>query len=445
MKKSFMAGAMILMAANAVSKILGAVFKIPLTYIIHEEGMAVYNTAFSVYVMFLSFFVSGMPFAVQKLSASALAKKNPPLAKATVKTAVIILSAAGVVGSFILWCYAEFFALAMKEPRAVWAIKAIAPSVFFVAVSSAVKSGFEGGSDMIPTAVSQVIEAIIKLAAGYSLSVLFLGLGTEKSAAGAVAGVSVGELVSALMLVLWYVLKTRRTPIYTGKKRDIANNLMELAVPLMCMSVISSAISVCDTSVLRSSLIRSGMSEQQARFTYGSYSGYVLTVINLPSGFLATICTSVIPIVSGAAAVGDIRRIKSVTLRSIGVCGVCSLASVIFLLLFGNSVLDILFRNTAGAAMLKAAAPSVVFISLMHITGAILQSLGFISNAFAASVSAAVIKLLCSFFLASIPTLNIYGEIVGTNIAFFTGMIINIVSLLIRLRNYDAAGGGSDF
>ena len=445
MKKSFMTGAMILMAANAISKILGAVFKIPLTYIIHEEGMAVYNTSFSVYVMFLSFFVSGMPFAIQKLTASALAKKNPSLAKATVKTAVIILSVAGIIGSFILWNYAEFFAFAMKEKRAVWAIKAIAPSVFLVAVSSAVKSGFEGGSDMIPTAVSQVIEAIIKLAAGYMLAVLFMGLGTEKSAAGAVAGVSIGEAAATFLLVLWYVIKTRGTKKYDCRKKDIAHNLMELALPLMCMSVITSAIAVCDTSVLRASLMRSGMSEEQARFTYGSYSGYVQTVVNLPSGFLATLCTSVIPIVSGAVAVGDIKRIKSVSFRSIGVCGIFSLASVIFLLLFGRSVLNILFHNTAGAAMLKAAAPSVMFISLMHITGAILQSLGFISNAFAASVSAAVIKLICSFLLASKPELNIYGEIIGTNLAFFTGMIINMVSLAVHLRNYDTVICRSNF
>ena len=69
LKNSFLSGAVILMTANAISKILGAVFRIPLTYIVHEEGMAVYNTAFSIYVMFLSFIISGMPFAVQKLTA----------------------------------------------------------------------------------------------------------------------------------------------------------------------------------------------------------------------------------------------------------------------------------------------------------------------------------------------------------------------------------------
>ena len=434
MKKSFVAGAAVLMAANAVSKILGAVLKIPLTYIIHEEGMAVYNTAFSVYVMFLSLVVSGMPFAVQKLTAEALAKNNRAQAKETVHLAPLMLCAAGFIGSAVLWYFADFFALAMREERAVWAIKAISPSVFIVACGSGYKSGFQGASNMVPAAVSQVVEAVIKLVSGYLFAVLLLGMGTEKAAAGAVGGVSASEAAATAMLVIWYIIWMRKTDKYEGRKKEIAHQLIEIAVPMMCMSVISSAISVCDTSVLRASLIRSGMSAEQARFTYGSYTGYALTVLNLPSGFLATLGISIIPVISGAAAVGNMERIRSVSKRCIGLNTVLSLAAAVLLFLFGEVILNILFKNTASAAMLRLAAPSVIFISVMQISGAILQSLGFINRAFAASVSAAAVKLICSWFLASIPGLNIYGAIIGTNIAFFVGMAVNLVSLGLHLR-----------
>ncbi|MCH5213039.1 MAG: oligosaccharide flippase family protein, partial [Oscillospiraceae bacterium] len=114
MKKSIMTGAVILMTANIISKILGAVLKIPLTYIIHEEGMAVYNTAFSVYVMFLSFVISGMPFAVQKLTAEAHAKNDPGRAREIVRLATIALAVVGACGTAVMWFGADFFALAMK-------------------------------------------------------------------------------------------------------------------------------------------------------------------------------------------------------------------------------------------------------------------------------------------------------------------------------------------
>ena len=101
MKNSFVSGALILMIANAVSKILGAVLKIPLTYIMHEEGMAIYNTAFSVYIMLLSLVTSGVPFAVTKLSAGEIANGRQNRSKSIVVYATVILSTAGLVGSFV--------------------------------------------------------------------------------------------------------------------------------------------------------------------------------------------------------------------------------------------------------------------------------------------------------------------------------------------------------
>lgn len=422
------------MAANIISKVLGAVLKIPLTYIIHEEGMAVYNTAFNVYVMFLAFVVSGMPFAVQKLTAAAHAKGNAPQARSIVYAATLILAAAGLLGSLGLWIGADFFALAMKEERAGAALRAIAPSVLFVALGAAVKSGFQGRSDMVPTAISQVIEALIKLFAGYFLAAWLLRLGTEFAAAGAAAGVTVGEAAATLILALWYMWSFRDIKKSSGELRGIMGELASVALPLLFMSIFTSAVSVCDTSVLRASLIRSGLAPEEARFVYGAYTGYAMTVLNLPAGFLATLGVSIIPIISGAAAVGDMRRIRSVAWRGTALCAAAGVAAAVCLYFFGELMLGILFRNTYSAPMLRFAAPSVAFICVMQITGAILQSMGHLWRAFAAAAAAAVIKLICSAVLASRPELNIYGAIIGTNIAFFVGMTLNLLALADRVK-----------
>ncbi|MGN1116662.1 MAG: oligosaccharide flippase family protein [Candidatus Ornithomonoglobus sp.] len=429
MKNSFLSGAIVLMIANIISKVLGAVLKIPLTYIIHEEGMAVYNTAFSVYVMFLSFVVAGTPFAVQKLTAAAHARKDHGRARETVFISTVMLAVIGLIGSAVLWLGADFFALAMKEEQAGRAIRAIAPSIFLVACGTAVKSGFQGRSDMVPTAVSQVIESFIKLGAGYALAVALLYLGTEYAAAGAAAGVTIGEAAATLMLVVWYLLSVRKIRRTVGNRREILKELTDIALPMLFMSVAGSVISACDTSVIRASLLRAGLSAEKARFVYGAYTGYAMTVLNLPSGFLATLGVSVIPIISGAAAVGNAERIRSVTRRAIGFAAAAGTASVIGLCVFGELILHILFHNTYSAPMLRMAAPSVLFICVMQISGSILQSMGCIWRAFAASITAAVIKLAFSAFLASRPEFNIYGTIIGTDLAFFVGMLINLFSL----------------
>lgn len=427
MKKKFLSGAVILMTANIISKVLGAVLKIPLTYIMHEEGMAVYNTAFGVYIMFLSFFVSGMPFAVQKLTAADHARGDDGAAKEIVLVATAVLAAAGVIGYFVMWRFSLFFALAMKEPRAAAALRAIAPAVLLVAVGTPVKSGFQGRSDMLPTAVSQVIEALIKLFAGYFLAVLLISRGTEYAAAGAAGGVSVGEAAATLMLVGWYVFAYRKIKRRRIGVRYVLSEIGEIALPLLFISIMISGLSMCETSVLRASLLRAGLGEERARFVFGAYTGYAMTILNLPAGFLATLGISIIPVISGAAEVGDVCRIRAAAWRGIGLCAAAAAAATMCICVFGELMLGIVFHNTYSAPLLRLAAPSVFFLCIMQMDIVILQSMGHIWRAFIASVSAAVIKLICSAVLASVPALNIYGAAIGADIAFFVGMVISLI------------------
>lgn len=416
-----------LMVANAISKILGAVFKIPLTYIVHEEGMAVYNTAFTVYIMFLSVIISGMPFAVQKLTAAAYALKDSQRAARIVTLSTCVLAAVGMIGSALMWFGAEFLSLAMKEERAAWAIRAVAPSVFFVACGTAVKSGFQGNSDMVPTAVSQVIEALVKLGAGYIFALLLVSYGTEFSAAGAVFGVTVGEFAATVILVIWYVMSKKNTGICRCGNREILHDIFDIALPMLFMSAATSSISVCDTSLLRMSLLNSGMTQQEARFAYGAYSGYAQTVLNLPVGLLSSVAVSVIPIVSGAAALKNKERIKSVTKRALTISTAAGMFFCVCLYYFSDEILYILFKNTYSAQMLKAGSLSVVFICIMQLTGAVLQSVGKIGKSFVSTLIAMIIKVIFTIVFASKPEINIYGAIYGSTAGFCAGAVLNMI------------------
>lgn len=440
MKNSFISGAIILMAANAISKILGAVLKIPLTYIMHEEGMAIYNTAFSVYVMFLSFVVSGIPFAVTKLSAEEIAKGNPQRAKTVVGYSTVLLCAIGFVGSVVMWFGADFFALAMKDAHAATAIRAIAPSVFLVALGAAAKSGFQGGGNMIPTAVSQCIEAAVKLGAGFLLASYLISYGCDMAAAGAAAGVMIGEFVATAILVFWYFSAMRNVAFSKGDFRRIFGKIVCIALPVLCMSVTSSAVSMADNSVMRASLLRSGLAENAARKLYGTYTGYVMTVLNLPSGFLATLGVSIIPVVSGAAATGNLQRVRSVARKGLCVSSLCGLIMSAVIAVFGELILHILFRNTSGAMLLRLSVPSILFVCVMQLSGVILQSMGCLHKVFFSSLSAGAIKLVCAQFLVSCPEVNIYGAAIGSDIAYFVGMVLNLLFLTCRL-NVDKSEG----
>lgn len=424
-KQSFITGALILMISNTISKILGAVFKIPLTYIIGEEGMAVYNTAFNIYIMFLSFIVSGLPFAVSKSVSEYSSKNEPHMVRQTVKFSNTVLCIAGLIGSFVLYFGADFFALAMKEEKAVLAIKMISPSIFLVAAGTTVRSYYQGISNMVPTAISQVIEAVTKLAVGYALAVYFIEYGINAASGGAIMGVTIGEAVATSVFLIIYAFSSKSSKKCTPlEKKEIRTTLFELAIPLLCASVIGSMLSVVDTTVIRSGLIKSGLPLDAARRVYGSYTGYALTVFHLPVGILGTLGVSILPVIAGNTAIGNTKKASAAAGIALKLTILFSLPCAVIIYFMSNELLEILFKNSAAASMLSMIAPCLIMICISNILSSMLQSGGRIISVFLYSALGMILKIALSIVL--MPTLGIYGAIAAANISNWPVMILNL-------------------
>lgn len=425
-KQSFVLGAIILMIANAVSKILGAVFKIPLTYILQEEGMAIYNSAFQIYALFLSFVISGIPFTITKLVSEYSATGQGGKVKNVVKISTLMLCLLGVFGSVVLYAGADFFALAMKEDRATFAIRMLSPSVFFVAIACIYKSYFQGKGNMIPTAISQVVESAIKLAAGYISAVVFIKAGVKIASGGAALGVSVGEAIATLMLFLFYKL-SKKEGIKPEAGKEVFDRILSIAFPLLIASVISSMLSVVDTSLLRRRLIDYGHSIEEARFIYGAYTGYALTVFHLPVGIMATFGVSILPVIAGALASGNVIRARNTTAFAIKLNVILSLPCSVAIYFLGEDLLMALFKNASSAQMLSMTAPCVVFLCVSQICAAILNSAGKIMLSFSLGAITSLLKTVMAYFL--VGRMSIYGNIISANIAFFVYMVASLFAI----------------
>ena len=203
--ESFFKGTLILISANAISKILGAILKIPLTYILGEQGMAIYQTSFSVYIMVLSLITSGLPFALSRYISQEYTLKRYGNIRFAAKFSLLAMAILGFLGSLIMFLGADFFALSMKDPKATFAIKAISPSVFFVALGCVYKSCYQGYACQTPTAISQVIEALVKLVAGFMLASAFSIFSVTYASGAAIFGVTIGEAIATLVLFLFYI------------------------------------------------------------------------------------------------------------------------------------------------------------------------------------------------------------------------------------------------
>lgn len=454
-KQNVIKGTIILMTANAISKILGAVFKIPLTYILKEEGMAIYNTAFNVYIMLLSFIISGIPLAISKMTAEEAARHNFANVRKIIFVSLVLLSFLGVAGSMIIYFGADFFAFSMKEPKAVFCLKIIAPSVFFVTVGTVFKSCFQGLSDMFPTAVSQVVEAVIKLAAGYTLALYFSHTAIEYTAAATIMGVTIGEIIATFILFVLYLPKHFK---YISEKADkknneILSNIASIAIPSICASALSAAMNLADISVIRSCLERITFTAKSAenfllqysgytnifdslqtdlkitqtgsRWLYGAYSGYALTVFHLPIGILSALGVSILPVIAGALAAGNRKRAESCIISAEKFTIIISVPAAFFIAFFSEEIMYILFKNTASAQMLSLLAPSLFFISLSQLFSSILNADGKIIFPLAIGFLGSVIKILCNIIFITNPNINMLGTVIGANISYFIVMMLS--------------------
>lgn len=460
--ESFFKGTIILISANAVSKILGAVLKIPLTYILGEEGMAIYQTSFSVYIMLLSFITSGLPFAISKYISEERALKRYGNIRFSIKLSVLLMTLLGLLGSLVMYFGADFFALSMKDPKAVFAIKAISPAIFFVATGCVFKSCYQGYACQTPGAVSQVIEAFVKLICGYLFALWCSELAVKYTAGAAIFGVTIGEAVATAVLMLFYIPYHKSL---FGKKREltgrkIAKSLISVAVPMTAYSMVSGLLGLLDASLIRFSLTSIIFSENTAngfirtyseythlfdfllsekklsidgaRWLYGAYSGYAATVFNLPSGILASFGIAVLPIVSAGIVSGNSEKLVSVTTAAAKTILIISLPTSAVLAFFSKPILYILFKNTASHLMLSLMAPILAFSALSQFFSAVLNASGNIASPFRYVTLCNLLKIALTFFLVRVSYLNILGAI----LAAFIANILYLVLILKKVKKH---------
>lgn len=435
-KNKFIRGTLILIIANAIAKLLGAVFKIPLTYILREEGMAVYNTAFSIYVMMLSFATGGFPFALTRLLAEHTALGREDRIRPAVRLAAVILFIIGAIASAIMYIFAYPLACSMREPNAANAIRAVSASVLLVALGAVIKSSNEARSSLLPTAFSQVSEAAIKLFVGYYLASHLVTHSVYSAAGGAIFSVTVGEAFATSLLFIVWKIEVRKLP-KSKMSRSEAYALTSVAVPMLITGCVSGLLNMVEISVIRGSLSALCFTPETAsdfllnyapytnafdglcdtlrlstdgvRKLFGAYSGYAQTVYNLPLGIIGTISAAATPMLMNAITAGDSTLLKRSINRVQQLVLLLALPSAAVCFFFADELLTLLFGNSFSALMLQSLAPSMIFLCAANMLLGALHLAGKIFEPFATVVLSLLVKIVLSALLIRVPALNILG------------------------------------
>lgn len=442
-KGSFMGNVLVIMFSQILVKILGLVYRIYLTNRdgFGDIGNALYSAGYQIYSLLLLLSSIGIPSAVAKLVAEKVTLGDYKGAHRTFKISLFAVSFAGLIGSLILFLGAGFISNSvLGMPDTKFTLMAIAPSVFFVAMSSVIRGYFNGRNTMKPTANSQSLEQIFKTL----FTIIFVEIAAFATSTNTVAMAVAANfattfsVVSSFIYILLYFKNRKKlmneeissqTEYKEERKINILKKVLSVAIPLSLTSIIVSINKTIDAITVPKALM-TFLSSPEATRIYGIFSGKVDTIGGLPLSLNAAFSVALVPELSSLKAANDkksiAKKISISTLLTLLIAFPCAFG----LSIFAQPIFDLIFPNANnGAYILSAYAFIVIFTMLGQNLNAALQGLGKLKTPVIALSIGVVIKTIFNIILVPIPSIGIYGAIAGSILCYAIVLIIELYTL----------------
>ena len=426
---TFFGGAAILAASIAVVKVIGALYKIPLGRILGDVGFGHFNNAYAIYNLLLMVSTAGLPVAMSKTISEANALNRRNQVSRVFHVALVTFIILGSISSLIMFIFAQPLANLQGDSLAAPAVRVMALSCFFVCTMSAYRGYAQGHSDMVPTAVSQVLEAMTKLIVGLFLAwyLLRLGFGSEFSAAGAIAGVTASGLVSLVYLMIRFRRKNSaqglaKTDDRPESAKHILKVLASIAIPITLSSSVVPITTYLDT-----------VQVQNLLSLYGCYQK-AITIYNLPSAFMVSLTACIVPAVSAALTKKDKIGAGKIAESALRVGALLALPAGVGLAVLSGPIIQMLYPETnqeIASHCLMVLGIASAFVCMMLLCNAILQANGRAALPIWFIAIGSATKLIVNFILVQMPSVGIKGAPVGTLVCF---MLVSVMELIAIKR-----------
>lgn len=439
-KQSFIKGAAILAAAGLITKVLGAIYKLPLNYIIGSEAIGYYQASYDWYVWALTISTYAIPIAISKLVSEKIELGRRDEAHKTFKVALGLAAILGLVVTLFLSLGSGFLVGLFKNPGSYYAVVAIAPAIFLVSISAAMRGYFQGMQNMIPSAVSQVVEQSGRVIFGYIFAIMLLPNGPQLAAGGASFGTSVGGLLSVLVLI--YLYRKYRLAIKsdieklpkrkTESAASIIKKILVFAVPITVGGSIMPVMGLIDSLIVFDRLQAAGYAYKTAVEMYGQLKALALSFINFPQIITISLGASLVPAISEAVTRKDIESVRRKSELGIRLSLLIGLPAAMGLFVLSDPIMRMVSPKefiVAGIA-LRYLAPAAIFLTLVQTLTGILQGMGKERVPVVNLLIGALVKLIVSYTLTSIPAMNIRGAALGTVFGYAVPCILNLIAIL---------------
>ena len=437
-KQNFLQGTALLAMATAIVKVIGALYKIPLNAIIGEQGFGYFNTAYDIYNVLLMISTAGLPVAMSRMISQASSLDHYNQVRRIYHTARGIFLALGIAGSLLMTVFCRQLAAFQNQPDAWAAIGCLGPCVLLICVMSTYRGFFQGQGNMLPTSVSQVLEAVVKLIVGMGAALAILKMTNEipLAAGGAILGVTASCLVSAIYLFgrfrKSYALLPR-TEEEPRSYRETARGLLAIAIPITFGSAALQLMTMLETKIYMGQLLNLGYTQSAADTMRGVY-GMCLTIFNMPCAFITPITVSIIPAITAQITLKKFRETRMTEESAIRITGIFAMPCAVGLVCLARPITALLGGYTGenlvlAGQMMTVLGVSVVFNALVLVTTAIMQAHGNVNRPVVNMLIGGIIKLIIVYVLTGNRAIGIVGTPIGTLTSYVVICILNVFSI----------------
>jgi stage V sporulation protein B len=488
--QSFAKGAFILTLGMLSVKILGALFKIPLMAELGGEGSGYFVGAYNLYNPIYALATAGLPIAISKLVSENAALGRFKDVKLIHEISSPIFLMTGTIGFFLIISGAFAYARFAKAPGSIYSIFMLAPTLFFSCMMSTYRGYYEGLRNMVPTAVSEVIESLGKVIFGLSFTYLTIWLGFREfnlygtvfgrfcrdlrtaegnllpfASAAAILGIAVSAACGFVYMFLRHKIKGDGITVgqllkspEARQKKEILKALLNISVPVGLGAIVMNLAGVID-SVLIQRRLADIASNALPRLinTYGNLLpddvifrknihiflagcfGFTTTITMFLPTISQAIAISTLPNVTAAWVLGVRKNINENIEKIIKLTSIISIPMGLGLSALAFPIMDLIYNtlhsgmqiNEAriGAGIMTISGIGAIFMALSTPICSMLQAVGRPDLPVKILSAGVIIKIILNYILVGIPEINIQGAGIGTLACYFFVFISALIFL----------------
>ena len=438
-KDRFLKGALILTVAGLMVKVIGSVNRILLSRLLGGEGIGLYQMAYPIYLLMLSVCSAGVPVAVSIIVAEKVAKDDYVQAHRIFKVTLGLMAVFGLLFALTLYGLAGFLVSSgwIRDSRAYYALVVLTPAVFFSSILASFRGYFQGYQMMIPPAVSQILEQLVRVLVMIGLAYFLLPRGLEFAAAGAAFGAVPGGL-TGLFVLTWFYRKVRKD----WKKRikeqaatveesvgSIARRLILLAIPVSCANLLIPVTSSIDMLLVPNGLGRAGFGVEAATTLFGYLTGMAQPLMMMATIPTMSLAASLVPAVSEACTLHRPDEILRKTSSAFKICMLVVVPASVGMWTLAGPISGTLYGTMKAAPVIAHLAPSIAFLGVFQVTTGALQGFGKTLIPMWNMLFGAVVKAIAVWQLTSLPAFHVLGAAWASNLNFALVAAINILFL----------------